>query len=129
MKAFQEAVEARDFAAIEALLADDVVFVSPVAFTPYPGKKITIAILKQVIQVLEGFTYERVLGEEGARDQGLVFTATVQGKSITGCDFLRLNDEGLISEFMVMVRPLSAAQALAEEMGARFEQIKADAAS
>lgn len=127
MRAFREAVEARDFAAIERLIADDVVFTSPVAHTPYPGKAITLAILKNVIQVFQDFRYVREIGAEDAQDQALVFTAKVRDLELTGCDFLRLDADGRISEFMVMVRPLRAAEALAEEMGARFEQIKRDA--
>ncbi|GLY03922.1 MULTISPECIES: nuclear transport factor 2 family protein [Actinoplanes] len=124
MKAFREAVEARDSAAVEALLADDVVFISPVAFTPYRGRPITAAILRGVLRVFEDFRYTREI--TGDRDHVLIFEATVNGKAITGCDILRLNDDGLIGEFMVMVRPLSAAQALAEAMAAQFDQIKSE---
>lgn len=127
MRAFREAVEARDFAAIERLIADDVVFTSPVAHSPYPGKAITLAILKNVIQVFQDFRYVREIGADDAQDHALVFTARVRDLELTGCDFLRLDEDGRISEFMVMVRPLRAAEALAEEMGARFEQIKRDA--
>ena len=49
------------------------------------------------------------------------------GRELTGCDFLHVNEEGLIDDLMVMVRPLSGAHALAEAMGARFEQIAEEA--
>lgn len=124
MRAFRDAVETRDFAAIEELLADDVVFTSPVAFSPYPGKAITLAILRTVIEVFEGFRYVREIGEEGAVDQALVFEATVDGKRLTGCDFLHLDEAGRIDRFTVMVRPLSAAVALSEQMGARFDRVR-----
>ena len=124
---FRAAVEARDAAAMEALLADDVVFTSPVAFKPYPGKPITAAILRGVMRVFEDFRYVREI--DGGRDHALVFEATVDGKAITGCDFLHTNDDGLIDDFMVMVRPLSAATALAARMGEQFEQIAAEAAA
>jgi hypothetical protein len=123
MQAFRDAVETRDFAAIEALLADEVVFTSPVAFAPYPGKAITLAILRTVIEVFEGFRYVREIGS--GDDHALVFEATVAGKSITGCDFIHVGPDGRIDDFMVMVRPLSAATALSEEMGARFPAITA----
>ncbi|HHU10144.1 MAG TPA: nuclear transport factor 2 family protein [Intrasporangiaceae bacterium] len=129
MKAFRHAVEARDVDAVAALLADDVVFTSPVAHTPYPGKAITLAILANVIEVFENFRYVREIGADGAADSALVFTAEVDGKQLTGCDFIHVNDEGLIDEFMVMVRPLSGANALAAAMGARFEQIAEQAAA
>ncbi|WKG03516.1 nuclear transport factor 2 family protein [Mycolicibacterium sp. HK-90] len=128
MHPFRKAVEARDAAAMEALLADDVVFTSPVAFKPYPGKPITAAILRAVLRVFEDFRYVREIEDTSGRDHALVFEATVDGKKITGCDFLHLDDDGKIDDFMVMVRPLSGATALAEAMGAQFERIKQEAA-
>ena len=128
MHAFRQAVEARDEAAIEALLADDVVFTSPVAFKPYPGKPITAAILRGVMRVFEDFHYVREIADSNGRDHALVFEATVSGKKVTGCDFLHIDDDGLIDDFVVMVRPLSAATGLAEAMGAQFERIQQEAA-
>jgi len=126
MNRFRQAVEADDIEAAVAELADDVVFRSPVAFSPYPGKPITAAILRAVFQVFDDFHYVREIADPSG-DHALVFEAKVNGLDITGCDFLTYNEAGKIVDFMVMVRPMRAAQALAEEMGARFEQIKADA--
>jgi SnoaL-like protein len=125
MHPFREAVEAGDHDAIEALLADDVVFTSPVAFAPYPGKPITAAILRAVVRVFSDFRYVREIGD--GRDHALVFTARVGDKEIHGCDFLHLDEDGLIDELTVMVRPLSAAMALSEAMGAQFERITREA--
>ncbi|MFC9996911.1 nuclear transport factor 2 family protein [Nocardia sp. NPDC127526] len=127
MHPFRAAVEARDAAAIEELLADNVVFTSPVAFQPYPGKAITAAILRGVMRVFENFRYVREIADANGRDHAFVFEAEVAGKQLTGCDFLHFDADGRIDDFMVMVRPLSAATALAEAMGAQFEQIKAEA--
>ncbi|ELS50693.1 nuclear transport factor 2 family protein [Streptomyces viridochromogenes] len=127
MRAFREAVEAGDFDAVEALLAEDVVFTSPAVFKPYPGKAITAAILRGVVRVFEDFRYVREIGDPAGREHALVFTARVGDREITGCDFLRVNEEGLIDDFMVMVRPLSGAQALAEAMGAQFDRIVKEA--
>lgn len=129
MKQFREAVEARDEQAMRDLLADDVVFTSPVAFKPYPGKAITSAILRGVMRVFEDFRYVREINDAGGRDTALVFEANVNGKAVTGCDFIHVNDDGKIDDFMVMVRPLSGAQVLAEAMGAQFDQIAAEAAA
>lgn len=127
MHPFRAAVEARDTAAIEAMLADDVVFTSPVAFKPYPGKAITAAILRGVLRVFEDFQYVREIAGADGRDHALVFTATVNGKQINGCDFLHFDEDGRIDDFMVMVRPLSGAQALSEAMAAQFAQISEEA--
>jgi hypothetical protein len=127
MHPFRKAVEARDEAAIEAMLAENVVFTSPVAFKPYPGKAMTAAILRGVLRVFEDFRYVREIAGADGRDHALVFTATVNGKLVNGCDFLHFDEHGLIDDFMVMVRPLSGANALAEAMGAQFERIAREA--
>ncbi|MFD8686464.1 nuclear transport factor 2 family protein [Streptomyces sp. NPDC059651] len=129
MHPFRKAAEAHDLGAVEALLAEDVVFTSPVAFKPYPGKALTAAILRAVDQVFTDFRYVRETESEDGRDHALVFEAKVGDLKITGCDFLHLNEAGEIDDLMVMVRPLSAAQALAAAMGARFEQIGREASS
>ncbi|MGW5706987.1 nuclear transport factor 2 family protein [Amycolatopsis japonica] len=125
MPTFREAVEAKDASAIEALLADDVVFTSPVAFKPYQGKAITAAILRGVLRVFEDFRYVREI-QDGVHHV-YEFEATVDGLQINGCDLLTFDAEGKIVDFKVMVRPLRAAEALAGRMGAQFEAIKADA--
>lgn len=128
MHPFRQAVEARDAAAMEALLSDKVVFTSPVAFKPYPGKPITAAILRAVMRVFEDFRYVREIADAGGRDHALMFEASVDGKRLSGCDFLHFDADGKIDDFVVMVRPLSAATALAEAMGKQFEQITREAA-
>ncbi|WP_405884982.1 nuclear transport factor 2 family protein [Streptomyces sp. NBC_01136] len=128
MHPFRKAVEEGDLAAIEDMLADDVVFTSPVAFKPYPGKAITAAILRGVSRVFTDFRYVREIAGADGRDHALVFTAKVGDKELNGCDFLHFDEDGRIDDLMVMVRPLSAAHALSEAMGAQFEQISREAA-
>lgn len=121
MNPFRAAVEARDFEGAVALLADDVVFRSPVVFRPYAGRDVVGALLLAVSRVFEDFRYEREIGAEGARDHALVFRTRVGDREIEGCDFLHTNDDGLIDDLTVMVRPLSGALALAEAMQAQLE--------
>lgn len=130
MHPFRKAVEVRDEAAVQAMLADDVVFTSPVAFKPYVGKPITAALLSGVLRVFEDFHYIREITDANGRDHAFVFEAGISGSpgvKITGCDFLHFNDDGLIDDFMVMVRPLSGATALSEAMGAQFDRIQQEA--
>ncbi|UQC02545.1 nuclear transport factor 2 family protein [Mycobacterium intracellulare] len=130
MHPFRTAVEERDEQAIQAMLAETVVFTSPVAFKPYAGKPITTAILRGVLRVFENFRYVREIHDPGGRDHALVFETGIVGApgvTITGCDFLHFNEDGLIDDFMVMVRPLSGATALAEAMGAQFDRIQREA--
>lgn len=130
MHPFRKAVEERDENGIQAMLADGVVFTSPVAFKPYVGKPITAAILRGVLRIFEDFRYIREIHDLGGRDHAFVFETGIAGAprvKITGCDFLHFDDDGLIDEFMVMVRPLSGARALSEAMGAQFERIQQEA--
>ncbi|MDT0305171.1 nuclear transport factor 2 family protein [Streptomonospora wellingtoniae] len=128
MHPFRRAVEAGDHEAIEAMLAEDVVFTSPVAFRPYPGREITAAILRGVARVFEDFRYVREIAGADGRDLALLFTASVGDRRVDGCDFLHFDGDGRIDDLTVMVRPLSGAQALAEAMGAQFERIRREAA-
>jgi hypothetical protein len=117
---FRAAIEARDLNAAVALLAEDVVFHSPIAFTPYRGRETVGMVLRAVIQVFEDFRYVREIGAEGAADHALVFRTRIGEKEIEGCDFLHLDESGAIAELTVMVRPLNGALALAEAMKAKL---------
>jgi hypothetical protein len=117
---FRAAIEARDLDAAVALLREDVIFRSPVVFTPYEGRDAVRHILQAVMEVFEDFRYVREIGTPDARDHALVFEARVGGKQLEGCDFIQLDDEGAIQEFTVMVRPMQAMLALAEAMNARL---------
>jgi hypothetical protein len=116
---FRRAIEARDLDAAVALLREDVVFRSPVVFKPYHGRDAMRLILEAVLAVFEDFRYVREIGANDARDHALVFEARVGDKQIEGCDFIQLED-GAISAFTVMVRPMSGLPALAEAMEAQL---------
>src|SRR5919197_5338187 len=119
MHPFRSAVEARDIEAAVAVLADGVVFRSPIVYKPYAGKRVTGAVLLAVSRVLEDFVYETELASEDGRDHALVFRARVGGRQLQGCDFLHHDKDGFVDQLTVMVRPLSAAMALRERMAAQ----------
>jgi len=116
MNKFRTAVEARDFDAIPAMLAEDAVFRSPVVFKPFEGKAYVSAVLLAALRTLQDFRYETELDSADGLNHALVFKAQVGGREVHGCDFIRANAEGLIEEFTVLIRPLSAVQAVGEEM-------------
>ena len=120
MHPFGAALEARDVDAAIALLSEDVVFRSPIVFKPYHGRDAVALVLHAVSRVLEDFRYAREIGAPGACDHALVFRARVGGLEIEGSDFLHLDEDGAIDELTVMVRPLTAAHALAEAMKAQI---------
>jgi hypothetical protein len=123
MHPFRQAVEVVGLDAIPDLLAEDVTFLSPVAFQPYRGRALVAAILRGADRAFEDFHYIREVNNTDGRDHVLVFKARVGDWEIHGADLLHHDDDGLINELCVMVRPLSAAKALAEEMARQFEII------
>ena len=118
MHPFRAAIENRDLTAAVALCADDVEFRSPAVFKPYRGRATLAVILGAVLEVFQDFRYVREVGND--TDHVLVFRARVGDRELEGADFLHYGADGLIDEFAVMVRPLSALQALADEMGAKL---------
>ena len=112
---------------LDELLADDVVFYSPVVFTPQRGKDITMRYLEAAAASLGGdaagdperaFRYtKQVLAGDTAV---LEFETSLQGKHVNGVDIIRCDGTGRIVEFRVMMRPLQAIQAVHEEMGRRL---------
>ena len=125
---------------LDELLHDDVVFLSPVVFTPQEGKAITMLYLNAASQALPGdasnvaeaisdagdssrkfrYTKEIVDGHHAM----LEFETTVDGKAVNGVDIITCDDDGKIVEFKVMVRPLQAVNAVHQQMGQMLERMK-----
>lgn len=122
--AWHDLVQRRDPAALGSLLADDVVFHSPVVHTPQRGKAITTQYLRGALLVLNNasFRYEREI--VGARDAVLEFSTTIDGIQINGVDLIRWNDAGRITDFKVMVRPLKAINLLHQKMGEMLQRLQ-----
>ncbi len=112
---FRAAVERSDLEAVSALLAEDIVFHSPVTFHPFLGRDTVTQLLALVVQTFEDFRYTDELAAEGAH--ALIFRAAVAGREIEGIDLLRCDAQGLIADFTVMLRPLSALVPFAQAMG------------
>jgi hypothetical protein len=107
---------------LDGLLADDVVFYSPIVYTPQRGKDITALYLQAAVQALPGdavhgafrFTKEILAGDIAV----LEFETTVDRKYVNGVDIIRCDNTGRIVEFRVMIRPLQAVNVVHEQMGA-----------
>jgi hypothetical protein len=112
---FREAVERWDIEAISALLAEDVCFHSPVTFRPYVGREDVTRLLGLVAETFSNFRYTDELRVDGA--EALVFRASVGDRELEGIDLLRFDDDGLIADFTVFVRPLSGLIPFAQAMG------------
>lgn len=121
MEELKRALESRDEAGVERLLAEDVVFWSPALFKPYAGRAATMIFLRAAMQVFEDFRYVRTFTADDGRGHVLMFEASVAGRSLEGADFVTLGDDGLVREFRVMVRPAKGLAALMEAMAPRVE--------
>lgn len=113
-------IEQGNLLELPSILHQDAVFRSPVAHTPYPGAPVVALILNTVAQVFTDFTYDRELTTNDGLSVVLEFSAQVQGKQLKGIDMIRFDEAGKIVEFEVMIRPLNALQALADEMAQRL---------
>lgn len=111
-------IESKDSSRLGDFLADDIEFYSPVFWKPKRGKMAAFIILSTVIQVFEGFAYERQW--LNGREWALEFRAQVRGLAVKGVDLMTFDDEGKIVRFEVLLRPQNGLQALGEEMGQRL---------
>ena len=114
-----------DPAVLSDLLADDVVFHSPVVHTPQAGKPIVMAYLVAASHVLgnDSFHYVRELVD--GDEMMLEFATELDGIAINGVDIIRFNSDGQIGDFKVMVRPLKAINTVWQMMGAQLQATKA----
>ena len=131
---------------LESLLDDDVVFYSPIVYTPQRGKAITALYLRAATQALPGDTggdgdggtvavdEDAPLGPESAfrytkkvlagDTAVLEFETTISGRYVNGVDIIRCNDAGRIVEFRVMIRPLQAVDLVHRQMAETLERMR-----
>ena len=103
-------------AILDELLAEEVVFHSPVVWTPQRGKNITKLYLMGASHVLaDGFEYQHEVREGNVAV--LEFSCKIDEISVEGVDIIEINDEGKIIDFKVMIRPLKAIQIVHQKMG------------
>jgi hypothetical protein len=123
---------------LDDLLHEDVVFYSPIVYTPQEGREITKLYLTAAGQTLPG-DGAREGGDGGGESSGgfrytkqvlasdtavLEFETTVGGKYVNGVDIIRCDDDGRIVEFRVMIRPLQAVNLVHEQMRAALERMQ-----
>ncbi|MCK0176288.1 nuclear transport factor 2 family protein [Mycolicibacterium sp. F2034L] len=104
------------------LLAPDAVFYSPALFTPQEGPDTTAKYLRAAAKVLGGEDFHYVNQWYGERSAVLEFVADLDGVHVNGIDMITWNDEGLITEFKVMLRPFKALQAIMPKMAELLAQ-------
>jgi hypothetical protein len=123
---FRAAVERQDADSAPELFREDAVFRSPAVFRPYEGRDQVLKVLKAAEQVLAAggkFRYVQQLEDSGERVAILEFATEVDGKLVEGIDKLTFDEDGLITELKVMLRPASALQAVGAKMAEQFERL------
>lgn len=111
-----------DPAALDALLADDVVFYSPAVFSPQEGRAKTAMYLSAAAKVFGGTDFHYV-GEWFAEGSAVLeFAATIDGIYVNGVDMIEWNDDERIVSFKVMMRPFKGLQAIMPRMAELLQQ-------
>lgn len=118
---WHELVKTRNAKGLRDLLADEVVFHSPVVHTPQAGKAVTTQYLAAAFQVFFNASFRYVREVVGPRDAVLEFQVEIDGITVNGVDMIRWNDEGRITDFKVMIRPLKAINLIHQKMGAMLQ--------
>ncbi|MES2072030.1 MAG: nuclear transport factor 2 family protein [Pseudomonadota bacterium] len=112
----------KDMSALHSIVHPQAEFRSPMANSPYKSAEAVVLVLDTVVKVFENFTYHRELSSDDGLNVMLEFSANVGDKQLKGVDLIRFDEQGKITEFEVMIRPLSGLQALGQEMGKRLGQ-------
>ena len=122
--AWHQIVQTRNSGGLNALLADNVVFHSPVVHAPQVGKAVTRMYLTAALRVFFNETFRYVREVVSGHDAVLEFVVEIEGISVNGVDMIRWDDEGKIVDFKVMLRPLKAINLIHQKMGAMLQAAK-----
>jgi len=117
-------VEARDAGGLDNILADHVVFHSPVVHTPQVGKPITKLYLYAALHVLNNDSFKYLREVISHNNAVLEFFTVIEGITINGVDMITWGADGRITEFKVMIRPLKAINLVHRMMGEMLQKIK-----
>lgn len=123
LEGWHHAVKRRDPSGLPALMADDAVFHSPVVHTPQVGKAIMHKYLSAALTCLidDSFRYTREV--VSGRNAVLEFEVELDGILVNGVDMIGWNEQGLITSFKVMIRPLKAINVVHQRMGATLQKM------
>jgi hypothetical protein len=121
LETWHRLVRTQDSSGLNALLADDVVFHSPVVHVPQRGRKLTATYLTAAFHVFFNPTFRYVREIVGASDAMLEFETEIDGILVNGVDVIRWNDAGQIVDFKVMLRPLKAINLIHQKMAAMLQ--------
>ena len=110
--------------ALSAIIHEDAVFHSPVVHTPQVGRAIVVAYLSAAGNTLGNDSFEYVRELVDGENAMMEFTTEMDGIHVNGIDLIRFDEDGMITDFKVMVRPLKAVNKVWEQMAAMLEKMK-----
>jgi len=119
MQEFANALASKDLDRYSAWFADDIRLYTPIYEEPMVGKQVACQILPVVFSIFENFHYSDII--VGQQTHALIFRAEVVGIPLEGVDYVRTDENGLVTEFNVMMRPLKAITALTKAIGAKMQ--------
>ena len=122
--AWHKLLETKDAAGLDNILADDVVFYSPVVHTPQVGKPITTLYLTAALYVFNNGSFKYLREIISGNNAVLEFTTVIEGITVNGVDMITWGADGRITEFKVMLRPLKAINLIHRMMGEILQKIK-----
>jgi hypothetical protein len=118
---WHEFVRTRNPAGVDSLLADSVVFHSPVLHTPQVGGALTRQYLTAAFHVSFDESFRNVREVTGGRDAVFETQVEIDGISVNGVDMISWDDQGRIVDFKVMIRPLKAVDLIRRKMSAMLQ--------
>ena len=121
LSTWHELVRTRNTKGLSSVLADEVVFYSPLVYAPQVGKTITFQYLSAAFHVFLNESFRYVGELTGPRDAVLEFQVEIDGINVNGVDMIKWDDEGKIAEFKVMIRPLKAVNLIHQKMAAMLQ--------
>ena len=125
LKRWHEVIESGSCAEeLSAIIRDDAVFHSPVVHTPQVGRAIVVGYLAAAGNTLGNDSFEYVRELIDGDNAMLEFTTEMDGIHVNGIDLIRFDEDGMIVDFKVMVRPLKAVNKVWEQMAAMLEKMK-----
>ena len=122
--AWHKLLETKDAAGLDEILADNVVFHSPIVHTPQEGKPITKLYLTAALYVFNNGSFKYLRKIISGNNAVLEFTTEIDGITVNGVDMITWGSDGRITDFKVMIRPLKAINLIHKMMGEMLQKIK-----
>ncbi len=123
LERWHEVVRTRNPALLNQVLAEDAVFHSPILFRPQQGRDLTALYLTGAMHVIANPSFHYVREVVGEQDAVLEFETEIDGIHVNGVDMITWNEQGLISDFKVMIRPLKAINVVQQRMAELLQQL------